>query len=470
MAATLVVGEDAHMRQPWRTLGLAAVGVLGIAATQAQSLRNKAELEDYVREPMPQGFQVVVADFEGPVFTDANGKTLYTWPANAVRNGDLGDRKGMVPTCDETRQRVSSGLQSPYPAGLELPEVDTRPSCLGVWPAVYAAPDAKAMGKWGLVKLKNGRVQWTYEGFPVYTSTLDRGPGDVLGGQKTNGRGDARSTGVVRQPIGPRPNIPPQFAVSIVYTGRLLVTADGRMSVYVWDGDTAKRSNCDIACRQEWTPMQAPEHVRPTGEWAMIENSPGFKQWTFRGKPVYTRVADRIPTSLEGGDTPGWHNVWTQKAPEPPKGFIVSENSVGELLGDEKGRTLYTYQCNDDAVDQLDCSHPSQPQVYRLAVSGKGDPDRAQAMYPYVIAAEGAVSTSHIWSVKYINPDSGRWVEPGDAKALRVWAYRDRPIYLCARDQKPGDFECDSLGENFGLRNGYRAFFLRSDFGGHGGE
>lgn len=444
------------------------VAMAAAAGTVYAQQRAKAEMEDYVREPLPPGIQVKVHELEGPVFADASGKTIYTWALNAVRNGDLGDRKG-DPSCDDTVQKVSTGLQSPYPGGLELPEVDTRPSCLAIWPGVWAPADAKDVGKFTVLTRKDGRRQWAYEGYALYTSVLDKSPADVLGGTKRTMGGDARSTGVIRVPAAPPTNIPPQFAVNPIDSGRILTLAANDGSVYVFDKDTATKSNCDARCRQEFQPILAPEHVRAQGDWAIIESSPGVKQWTFRGKPLYTRPSDRIPHSLEGGDVPGWSNVWTQKAPAHPQNFTRHANRVGYVLGDEKGRTIYTYACNDDAADQQDCSHPSQPQVYRLAVSGKGDQARAMQNFPYVLAAANAKSLSHTWSIIHIDPATGRKAEAGQAGALRVWAYRDRPVYLCARDQKPGDIECDSWGENFGLRNGYRAFWIREDFGGSHG-
>src|SRR5690554_6214672 len=48
-------------------------------------------MEEYVKVPMPSGFQVVVTELEGPVFADANGRTLYKWPLQNLRNGATGD-------------------------------------------------------------------------------------------------------------------------------------------------------------------------------------------------------------------------------------------------------------------------------------------------------------------------------------------------------------------------------------------
>lgn len=421
--------------------------------------------ESYVHEPMPPGFKVVVAEFEGPVFTDSKGHTLYNWPRMGLRNGDAGEQKGK-PTCDDHKYTENAGLMSPYPAGLELPEADTRPSCTDVWPPVLAAAGAKPVGKWTILERKDGRKQWAYDGYALYTSVLDHGPGDVYGGTLRHGTSEA---GAQREPVGPPPNIPPQFAVHTVATGRLLIIGETGKSVYYSVHDAPGKSNCDLACLHDWSPVLAPESVNPQGEWSIVESSPGVKQWAFRKMPVYTRNLDSRGSSLEGSDVPGWHNAYTQLAPPPPKGFTENDNQAGQVLGDAKGMTIYVYNCNDDAVDQLACNHPDTPQEYRLAICGRGDPQLCLKNFPYVIAPKGAKSASHIWSTMDIDPQTGKKAPRNAAGALHVWAYRDRPVYYCGRDRKPGDINCDSWGEFNGARNGYKAFWLRDDFGGNAG-
>ena len=63
-----------------------------------------------------------------------------------------------------------------------------------------------------------------------------------------------------------------------------------------------------------------------------------------------------------------------------------------------------------------------------------------------------------------IDPASGRPALAGQPGALRVWAYRDRPVYTYAGDRSPGDVNGDSHGEFRAERNGYKAFWLRDDF------
>lgn len=424
-----------------------------------------ADLEDYVRDPLPPGFSVQHTDVDGPVFVDETGLTLYTWPLNSLRNGSGGEQKDGKPACTDTKQTVTTGLMSPYPGGLLLPDLDTRPTCTQMWPPVVAPADAKPVGAWGLAERTDGRKQWTYEGFPVYRSVLDTKPGQVNGGSRRGGRGDAGSH---REPIGPAAAVPAQFAVRTVATGRILTTEVG-LSIYAWDGDRASKSkegksNCKEACLKDWTPVPAGQSARPRGDWGVIERLPGVRQWTFRGVPLYTRIADSRYRSLEGADTPGWHNVYTQKNPAMPAEFTVQDTRVGQTIADKNGKTIYLYRCGDDAQDQLDCDHPRDTQAYRLAVCGKGDPARCGVMFPYVPAPRGVKTNTLIWGAMWIDPKTGHPAAADQPGALYVWTFRDRPLFTHGLDKKPGDIEGDGWGEYNGKRNGYKGFFLRDDF------
>jgi predicted lipoprotein with Yx(FWY)xxD motif len=243
----------------------------------------------------------------------------------------------------------------------------------------------------------------------------------------------------------------------------MLVTKGG-FSVYAWDRDGPNKSNCDVACLKTWLPVLAPETTYPRGEWTVIEPTPGIKQWSFRGRPLYTHIPDRTFGSMEGSDVAGWSNVYTQRAPAPPKGFTVQDARSGQVLADSRGMTLYTYICTDDALDQQSCDHPDTQQAYRFAICGGNDPARCAATFPYVLADKDAVTTGHTWSVMDIDPMTGKRAKAGQAGALRVWAYRDRPVYTFARDRKAGDIGADAWGEFNGWRNGFKAFWIRDDF------
>jgi predicted lipoprotein with Yx(FWY)xxD motif len=453
------------MRILWKTFaGVAfSCAVAGNGISYAASSAPPVK-EDFVVEPMPPGFGVLHSDLEGPVFVDERGRTLYKWPKRALRNGNSGEIENK-PACDETVYRENAGLMSPYPGGLVLPDQAKRRSCIAVWPPVLAAADAKSVGNWTVVEGPNGRKQWAYDKAPLYTSILDKRPGEVFGGTNTPLFGESPAE---RYPVGPRSNLPAQFSVRTTMLGRM-VTLNDNWSVYTFDGDRRHKSNCVDSCLASYEPILAASLARGTGDWTTFERSPGVRQWAFRGRPVYRHLDDQKVAALDGSDTPGWHNVYTQRAPAPPKGFVMKDTIIGVVLGDSRGMTVYRYACGDDAPDQLTCDHPSSPQVYRFAVCGGGDPTRCVQTFPYVIAPKDAKSDNQVWGTMYIDPATGKETRPQQAGALHVWTFRDRPVYTFAGtrgygDTSTTDVNANNWGEFSGARNGYRALVYRPVF------
>ena len=402
------------------------------------------------------------SELDGPVFADARGMTLYYWPYTTMRNGITGDPKN-ASVCTDTPTTKTAGLMSPYPPGLVLPELDKRQSCTAVWPPALADDNAKPVGAFTIITRTDGKKQWAYDGHALYTSVLDQRPGDVMGATTRRSFGDGPAA---REVATPPPAIPPGFAIATTATGRQLLT-DKRYSVYASTQDGPGKSNCDAACTRTWAPIIAPESARPQGDWSILERSPGIRQWAFRQQPLYTYVLDSSLASQQGSDVSGWHNVYTQQAPLPPRGFTVQDSTTGVVLADGNGRTLYVYNCADDSYDQLNCNLPDSPQAYRLAICGGGKVERCLHDWPYVVATADERSTSRTWSVVEIDPQTGHLATPGQAGAQRVWAYRGSPVYTYVGDARPGDINGNGNGEFGGSRNGFKAFFLRDDFFGN---
>jgi len=88
-----------------------------------QSVASDAQ-EAYLEEKLPLDIQVVATALDGPVYADAQGRTLYKWPVSALRNGSTGDRKDGPSNCTDDVLRTEVGFMSPYPAGLVLPYAD----------------------------------------------------------------------------------------------------------------------------------------------------------------------------------------------------------------------------------------------------------------------------------------------------------------------------------------------------------
>ena len=139
--------------------------------------------EAWVNVPVPAGIRVQATDLEGPVYTNSDGMTLYIWPQHKQRNGYSGEPPGN-PACYDEVLTVTAGLMSPYPPGIKLPDLDSRPSCTDLWPPLFAEEGSEPVGRWSIVDRKDGTKQWAFEEQPVYTSIRDKAPGDVLGGTK----------------------------------------------------------------------------------------------------------------------------------------------------------------------------------------------------------------------------------------------------------------------------------------------
>lgn len=445
-----------------RLRAIAATGLLFgatlSAALTAPAAQAAEEVEAWRDVPVPPAFHVEPTPLDGPVFADALGRTLYTWPQHKHRNGYSGEGAGSVECLDEV-VTVTAGLMSPYPAGIELPESDERPTCTDLWPPVIADADAEPVGEWTLIERPDGRLQWAYDEQPLYTSVRDRQPGDVLGGTTRRFGGDAPA---YRVPAGPPPLLPPGFSVRSTTIGRMLGT-DESEAVYAYDGDTATSTACEGECLRYRRPVLAPALARPQGDWTLLERSPGERQWVFRGQPLYTHALDQGRWSQEGSDVAGWSNVFMRRAPDVPASFTEQSTLAGIVLADPEGRTIYVYRCGEDTSQQFLCDHPDTTQVYRLGMCGAGDPERCLEYWPYVEAGPDEKSVNRVWRIVTIDPMTGRFTSADDPDALRVWAYRDRPVYTFARDGI-GDVHGGGTGEWRGQRNGLKAFWLRDDY------
>jgi predicted lipoprotein with Yx(FWY)xxD motif len=53
--------------------------------------------------------------------------------------------------------------------------------CAKNWPPMMAPAGSKAEGKWTTIKRDDGKMQWAYDGKPLYTFMKDEKPGDMKG-------------------------------------------------------------------------------------------------------------------------------------------------------------------------------------------------------------------------------------------------------------------------------------------------
>ena len=89
------------------------------------------------------------------------------------------------------------------------------------------------------------------------------------------------------------------------------VLADARgMTLYTYDKDELGKSNCNGLCAHVWPPLAASADAQPMGDWTVITRRDGSKQWTYKGRPLYTYEKDKRPGETKGdGSGNNWHQA-----------------------------------------------------------------------------------------------------------------------------------------------------------------
>jgi predicted lipoprotein with Yx(FWY)xxD motif len=115
------------------------------------------------------------------------------------------------------------------------------------------------------------------------------------------------------------------------------------MTLYTFDRDegTPGKSACNGPCATAWPAVLAPADAEPRGPWTLVSRADGARQWAYRGHPLYRYVQDPFAGATYGdGVGTVWH-VAFQQLPTPG-GVSVGFASLGHVLTDRKGLTLYT--------------------------------------------------------------------------------------------------------------------------------
>jgi len=91
--------------------------------------------------------------------------------------------------------------------------------------------------------------------------------------------------------------------------GKILTTANGH-ALYVFDKDSAGKSNCDAGCLKNWPAYHAAAKVKAVAPWSKVKATNGKEMWAYNGKPVYRFIKDTKAGAVEGDGVGGiWHVV-----------------------------------------------------------------------------------------------------------------------------------------------------------------
>jgi predicted lipoprotein with Yx(FWY)xxD motif len=169
--------------------------------------------------------------------------------------------------------------------------------CASFWPPLLApgrvrgAHGVKA-SLLGTTKRKDGKLQVTYAGHPLYYFAQDNAPGDVNGQGLQNIWYAVSVTG--KRVAAPAP--PATVSLGKTALGSVIVDARG-MTLYLFTPDTATTSVCNGACASLWPPLLADGKLRAAGglETSLlgtIARADGSRQVTYAGHPLYYFAKD----------------------------------------------------------------------------------------------------------------------------------------------------------------------------------
>jgi len=90
--------------------------------------------------------------------------------------------------------------------------------------------------------------------------------------------------------------------------GKTLVDAAG-MTLYTFVKDSDGKSACNGPCANNWPPLKADAAAKADGGYAVITRDDGIRQWSYKGRPLYTWVNDKKPgdTTGDGFLNGAWH-------------------------------------------------------------------------------------------------------------------------------------------------------------------
>jgi len=233
-------------------------------------------------------------------------------------------------------------------------------------------------------------------------------------------------------PVESAPENPPiaEVAVAESSLGQILVDADG-LTLYGFTNDTDGESTCYDDCAQAWPPFTgdpAADSGLDASLFTTVARTDGTSQIVVGDWPLYYFAGDSAPGDVNGQNV---GEVWFVVAPDGSlvpvqtateivaEGSItVAESSLGQILVDADGLTLYGFTNDTDGETTCyeTCAENWPP------VSGETPVDTTQ-----------------------LDGDLFRVVERTDGTTQL--ALGDWPLYYFAGDSDPGDVNGQNVGE-----------------------
>jgi predicted lipoprotein with Yx(FWY)xxD motif len=262
---------------------LRTAGLLGLVLGTLLSMSLAVTPQSFAQSP---SVRVADNDTFGPILTDSNGMTLYTYIPD--------DGSGLSKCVD---------------------------ACATSWPPATIQGDVTAPSglpkKLDVTTRADGSKQLMYDNWPLYRYARDTEPGQT-GGDGSLGAGGLwpiAQTGAVTPTV--------MFAKN-PRLGYLLTDSKG-LTLYTWEGDKPKESACYEACANAWPPVLVQDKFIVGAALSRVlgttMRTDGTTQVTYKDMPLYTFRRDMAPGDTNGEGSTGFGALWVvsllQTTPTP---------------------------------------------------------------------------------------------------------------------------------------------------------
>jgi predicted lipoprotein with Yx(FWY)xxD motif len=316
--------------------------------------------------------------------------------------------------------------------------------CALEFPPLLAPRGARASGDWTLVKREGRKLQWAYQGKPLYTWTKEAEPGEVatnVGLQETANIKSAENVltptslfppegwSVARFTPAASMALPDGIDARMLYAYESVVLTDFRgYTLYTFDGDAAtdKQVCAASGCKIAWAPLAASALALPVGDFTIVRRADGARQWAYRERPLYVYSGDALPgDALGAGVDARWSVAVLTRNFTPPAVAIKRFEGYGDTftVNDMTLYGGYAFGKRWGGRNLRDTFKDSYPKGKRLGGSAcKGE--CLSKWKPFLADAKAQ--------------SGGFWEPIARPDGSRQWAYKGFAMYTFAGDTAPG--------------------------------
>jgi predicted lipoprotein with Yx(FWY)xxD motif len=196
-------------------------------------------------------------------------------------------------------------------------------------------------------------------------------------------------------------------------------------TLYAFDGPPGKENKA-----AGWEPAAAPLLADTSGDFGFAVRGDGIKQWTYKGRGLYTYTGDLMIGDANGATVDKNFSVAAVvRYFMPPEVTLRDTAAQGRVLATAKGMTLYR---RDGYIYQSGGGHslrrgvPIRPAVGRdLGANAGCDAACLKTWHPYLAPVNA--KPQGFWNI--VTRDDG----------AKQWTYQGYALWTYAGDKKPGD-------------------------------